>query len=127
MHNKYIENDKPIRARIVQDIIKSRLKGSDLETIMENDIIKAHLSTEPFLEKKDKSAWTREYLEDLFYPSGPKYFSREFLLYLNEVAEYVTSKEPQKRKTRFDYKYIFIGIIIFILIVFLKSCLPNTQ
>ncbi len=125
MNDRYIKNNKPIRAQIVQDIISRTLKKSDLETLLKNDIIKENLSFGPFLEKKDKTEWTRDYLEGLFYHTGTKYFSKDFLFYLEEVAEYVVNTEPQKNKQNNVYKYIYIVIIIVVFIVFLKSCISS--
>lgn len=110
MFEEYILPDKVRCSKIASDIARRKLKREDIELLVKDPRVQKEFREENFTEKKLPQAWNKEYLEELalFATSGES-FNRDYLLYLDEVAEYV-SKAVFK-------KVAVAGVIIVLVII----------
>lgn len=106
---RYIVDGNVKQSTIATDIIYRQLTGLDVEHIASDPIVKQAFfgKLEPL--KRPKSEWNRDYLNYLHCAVAAECFNREYLLYLDEVAEYVS-----KAKFR---KVVIAGIVIVLVII----------
>lgn len=100
--NNYIDDGKVARERIAMDVKYRKLKGKELEKIVNDPKIQSAFIGDKFSKKVDKKDWTKDYLERISCAVVAESFNADYLFYLDEVAEYV-----EKRKV-----IILIGIAI---------------
>jgi len=107
--SRYIVDGKAKRGRIVTDIAARQLTGLDVEHIANDPTVKQSFfgKLEPL--KRPKEQWDYDYVEYLCNATTTKCFNREYLLYLDQVAEYVS-----KAKFR---KVLIAGIVIVLVII----------
>lgn len=101
---KYIKEGRVEREQIAMDIKYRTITKDDLDTLVSNKEIRGAFIGKSFSNKKPKSEWNREYLDELSYAVVAEGFNAEYLYYLNEVAEYVSSKKNNKK--------IIVGAVI---------------
>lgn len=106
---RYIVDGKVKRSTIATDIACRQLIGIDVEHIANDPTVRQAFfgKLEPL--KKPKSQWDRDYVNYLNGAAATECFNREYLLYLDEVAEYAS-----KAKFR---KILIAGIIIVLVII----------
>ena len=125
--DRYINNGRVIRNRIAEDVKTQKLSHSDLIDLMNNPDIKESLSGERFTDKVSKSAWNKEYLDKLALVAISETFNEDYLLYLDEVAQYVLAN-GKSSKARNDLLIIlaaFAAIIVIILLLNNGNSAPN--
>lgn len=93
---KYIVNGKIARQRIAMDIKYRNISRADIEMLAKDPAVKKEF----FGEEKDigkcpKDQWDKDYLDMLSYAAVSEVFNKEYMLYLNEVAEVVSEKEKK--------------------------------
>ncbi len=96
MNSNYIENGAVRRDKIAMDIKYGRLDRAAIESLCDNPQIKAAFFGTNYADKKPRGLWNKEYLDLLSYAVVAESFNRDYLLHLNEVAEYVA--KPTGRK-----------------------------
>lgn len=97
------------RGEIAMDIIQRRLRGDEIRKLCEREDIKAQFIGKVYKDKRPKSEWNDKYLTKLFYSVVAESFNLDFLLYLDEVAEYVKKVKIVKR--------VIAGVVIILVIV----------
>ncbi len=109
MDNEYIRNGEVARNRIALDIKRRKLKRPQIEQLLADPKIAASFIGSSFNNKKPMKDWNKFYLDGLSYAAVAESFNRDYLLYLDEVAEFV-SKATFKKK-------VVAGVIIVLVIV----------
>lgn len=110
MNNEYVLRGKVERSKIANDIKIGKLKRSDIELLAkEPQIIEAFIG-DHYNNKIPKSSWDKEYLNLLSCVAVAESFNLDYLLYLNEVTEYVT-KFKFKRMLNVGVAFILISIL----------------
>ena len=110
MNNEYIADGKVKRSKIALDIKRRIITRSDIESLCADPQIKAAFIGKDYKDKKPKKRWNKDYLELLPFAATAESFNRDYLLYLDEVAAFVTEKKPFP-------KMIVAGVIILLVII----------
>lgn len=114
---KYLVDGAVKRDRIVSDIKRGRISKSDIIELCHNPDIKSAYFGETNLKKIDRNLWNETYLDEISLAAVSEIFCEEYLLYLNDVAQYVTAKSNKKGQNNKIIKGIVIGGIIILLII----------
>lgn len=109
MLNKYIKNGKVERATIAMDVKTLKLKRDDIITLCKVKEVQDNFIGQTYENKKPKKYWNKEYLDLLYWSVVAESFNLDYLLHLNEVAEFVS-------KAKFK-KVIITGVIIVLVII----------
>lgn len=115
--NKYIVDGAVKRDRIVSDIKRGRISKRDIIELSHNSEIKAAYFGDTNLEKIDRNLWNETYLDEISLAAVSETFCEEYLLYLNDVAQYVIAMSNKKEQNNKIIKGIVIGGIIVLLII----------
>ena len=117
MDDKYIIAGKVSRSKIVMDIKCRKLKKNDIEKLARNPQIKNTFFGRGFKHKQPKKKWNKAYLDLVLCASVGECFNLEYMLYLDEVADYVVQVKKKKiiigGITFFVIAVIIAGIIYF--------------
>lgn len=98
----YIVDGKVATDKIVLDIKYRSISRPEIEELADNPMIKkSFFGKESDIEKLPKEQWDRKYLDLLSYEAIAEVFNKEYMLYLNEVAEFINQKE--KKSSRFYF------------------------
>lgn len=123
--NRYIVDGLVKRDRIVSDIKRGRITQNDIIELNQNGEIEAAYFGNENLEKIDKNLWNERYLDELSLAAVSEIFCAEYLLYLNEVAQYVMTKNKQKERDNKIIRGVLIGALVVLLailsVVFIAS------
>lgn len=95
----YIVDGVVKRDKIVADIKKGKLSKNDIYELSKDEKIRASYFGKNILKKCDKKDWNKKYLDELSLASVSEVFNGEYLLLLNEVAEYVNAVEEKKERS----------------------------
>ena len=109
MLNKYIKNGTVDRAAIAMDVKTLKLKRDDIITLCKVKEVQDSFIGQTHENKKPKKYWNKEYLDLLYWSVVAESFNLDYLLHLNEVAEFVS-------KAKFK-KVIIAGVIIVLVII----------
>jgi len=110
MNSDYIVNGEIARNRIALDIKYRKLDRSAIEQLISDPKITAAFFGSGFNKKRPKKEWNKTYLDELSYVAIAESFNRDYLLYLDEVANFVANAKSKKK--------IIIGVVIaFVLII----------
>jgi hypothetical protein len=95
-YNKYFSggNISSAKVDLIYDIKNHILYGDALSELID-DLEKHGLLSENSFTKKDQTQWNDDYVR--FVAFTPGYFSRDYILHLAEVSEYLYQK---KRRTK---------------------------
>lgn len=104
----YFVNGKVARNRIAQDIKRRILSRSDIENLVLDKRIRSAFLNETYNKKVPKKEWNKLYLDELTNVSLAECFNRDYLLYLDEVADFVT---------KVKFKKIILGTVIVVLVI----------
>lgn len=107
--NEYIEKDQVKRTKIARDISSGKINKNDLEKIKSNRQIRRAYIGRSFSKKLPQKEWNESYLETLTYSPIAEAFNDEYLDHLNEVAEYVHSREFRNKQVKI-VKYVIITL-----------------
>lgn len=121
MNNAYIRNGEVARNRIALNIKRRKLKRPQIEQLLSDPQIVAAFIGSSFNERKPMKDWNKSYLDELSYAAVAESFNREYLLYLDEVADYVSKATLKKRIVMGGI--IVIGIILGVIVF--KYALPR--
>lgn len=109
MDNKYIVNGEVARDKIAMDIKYRKLDRFGIEELCKDPIVKNAFRGSAYTDKRPKREWNKEYLGRLSYAVVGEGFNRDYLLYLDEVADFVF-------KATFR-KVIVAGVIVMLVII----------
>ena len=109
MNNEYVVNGNVQRDKIAMDIKYRKLKGAEIKIICNDPKISGSFIGNVYKEKKPKQYWNKEYLDVLSCAVVAESFNRDYLLHLDEVADFVS-------KATFK-KIIIAGVIIVLVII----------
>lgn len=109
MIEKYTRNGIIDRAAIAKDVKLRRLTVDEIKDLCENELVQEMFIGSVFSDKQPRQKWSKEYLDRLYYAVVAESFNLDYLLYLNEVADFVA-------KAKFK-KIIVAGTIIVLVIV----------
>lgn len=109
MNSEYIRNGRVARNRIAMDIKYRKLKRPEIEQLLADPMIADSIIGNSYSEKKPMKEWNKTYLDELSYTAIAESFNRDYLLYLDEVADYI-SKATFKRN-------VVAGVIIVLVII----------
>ena len=109
MNNEYIRNGEVARNRIALNIKRRKLKRPQIEELLSDSKIVSAFIGISFSERKPMKDWNKSYLDELSYAAVAESFNREYLLYLDEVADYVS-------KATFKKRVVAGGIIVIVII-----------
>jgi hypothetical protein len=124
MISEYIRNGNVAKNRIALDIKYRKLKCADIEELVADTKIQEAFIGTSYDNKKPKSEWDKNYLDLLSYAAISESFNRDYLLYLDVVAEHVMKT---KKKTIFLAGIIFLAIIIVVAgIVYISTIKSST-
>lgn len=104
----YIVNGKVARNRIAIDIKRRIISRSDIEKLVSDKRIRSAFLNETYNKKVPKKEWTKLYLNELTNVAIAECFNRDYLLYLDEVADFVTKAK---------FKKIVLGTVIVVLVI----------
>lgn len=96
--NDYICNGRVEREKIAIDIKYRDLSKSDIDILVSNKKICDAFLGKSFSEKKPKSEWNKEYLDELTCAAIAECFNADYLYYLDEVADYVVPNKNYAKK-----------------------------
>jgi hypothetical protein len=109
MDNKYIINGEVARDQIAMDIKYRKINREEIEKLCADPRIKAAFIGSSFADKRPKREWNKDYLGRVSYAVVGESFNRDYLLYLDEVADFVS-------KATFK-KVVIAGVIIVLVII----------
>ena len=96
MCDKYLVEGKVDRAKIAMDIKYRELKRDEIEMLLKDPRIKDSFIGTGYNDKKPQSEWSKDYLNILSYAAVAESFNRDYLLYLDSVADYVIKIKQKK-------------------------------
>lgn len=89
----YINNEGyVIRTKIARDVRDLKLTKSDIENLSADPNINKSFWGDGYKNKLPKENWNKDYLETLTAAALDECFNKEYLLYLYEVAQYVSPR-----------------------------------
>jgi len=129
LFNRYVAGKKPaeITHNVVTDIQRGRISGDNLKSLI-SELDRNGILDNTVIKVIPKNEWNDEYLELLSYETIGGTFSKQYLLYLAEVAEYVNGNARNNKSKPGGIKtgYVVAAIIIVVaLVIFLFSALSK--
>lgn len=115
--NRYIIDDVVKRDRIIADIKRCKIGKNDILELNKDPRISEAYFGIGEVEKKNKEMWNSSYLDELSLAAVSEMFNIEYLLYLSEVANYISGKNSKKEKQGKIIKIVMIVAIVIILFV----------
>lgn len=94
---KYFDGNRVNRAMIALDIRYRNLSHDDLLLIISDPEISAAFYGKTYEDKIPKNQWDEEYLEKLSYAVVSESFNKDYLLYLEEVADSVSAQKNNSK------------------------------
>ena len=89
----YFDDGHISRMKVASDIKSRKLTREDLEKMITEPEVKSVFIGNGFNNTVKKEEWTKEYLEKLSHMARGESCNKEYLFYLDEVAQYVNSKK----------------------------------
>lgn len=89
----YFDDGHISRIKVASDVKSRKLTKEDLDNMITEPAVKSVFIGNQFNNKVEKEKWTKEYLEKLSNMAIGESFNKEYLFYLDEVAQYVNSKK----------------------------------
>ena len=111
--SNYIKDGKIKRSSIARSIADGKLSSYDLEVLINDPRISAGFIGNVFDDKKPRSEWNKDYLENLVYTAFAGPFNADYLLHLYEVSQFVRNGKNGNAEIR----KIVIGATIIILVI----------
>jgi len=112
---RYFEEGKVARGVIALDVRDRRIKHDDLMDLIADPAVAEAFYGGTYDDKIPKDQWNEKYLEKLSYAVVSGGFNRDYLLYLEEVAEEVTRRKNRIRNIKIMIGGIVLAVIIIIL------------
>lgn len=106
---RYFDSGKVKREAIAMDIRYGRISHTDLMDIITDPDISAEFYGDKYEKKVSKEQWDEKYLEKLSYAVVSESFNRDYLLYLEEVANGISEKKNNSK--------VIIGAVVLVVAV----------
>lgn len=113
---RYFESGKVKREAIAMDIRYGRISHTELMDIITDPDISATFYGDKYEKKVPKEQWNEEYLEKLSYAVISESFNGDYLLYLEEVANWVSEKK-NKSKIIIGTVVLVVAVVVLIVVV----------
>ena len=107
---RYFDGSRVKRETIAQDIRYRRLSHEDLLIIISDSEISAAFYGQSYEDKIPKNQWDEKYLEKLSYAVVSEAFNKDYLLYLEEVANSVSAQKNNS-------KIVIGGVVLVVAVV----------
>jgi hypothetical protein len=115
MSNEYIISGKANRGAIASGVRFRKLNRAGIETLCAKPEVQSVFIGNSFARKvTDKSEWDESYLDSL-HGAYNECFNHDYLLHLDEVADFVSKDFESKKTTR--KKFIIAGVIVVLVII----------
>jgi hypothetical protein len=105
------------------DIKYRKLDKKGIDELLNSPGIEKNFVGSEYKNKVSRKQWTEDYLDILSYAAETQCFNRDYLYYLNEVAEYVNKKKKKSKIVKITL--IVGGVVLFALAIFLLVTLLN--
>lgn len=109
MVEKYLRDGQIDSAAIAKDVQMRKLNEKDIRMLCADKRVQETFIGDRYTNKQPKQNWNKEYLDKLYYAVVAESFNLDYLLYLSEVADFVS-------KAKFK-KIVIAGIIIVLVII----------
>jgi len=120
---KYFENGKLKRESIAMDIKYHRISHEDLLALIEDPDISREFYGDSYADKIPQEEWNEQYLDKLSYAVVSEAFNKDYLLYLEQVANVIGEK---KINSKIIIGGIVLAVAVIVLVVVLVSKLNYT-
>jgi len=122
MIDKYIrDNGRLDRGRIAFDIIHRKIDRNAIEELVKYPEVISSFVDMGISYREPQNKWNKEYLNKLFDLSAIECFNRDFLLYLDEVAEYVNKSSSKKSSVKKGILGLIVIAVIIIIIIIIRG------
>ena len=108
----YFENGKLKRESIAMDIKYHRISHDDLMALIKDPDIAKEFYGDSYADKIPPGEWNVQYLDKLSYAVVSEAFNKDYLLYLEQVANGVDKK-------KISYKIILVGVVLAVAVIVL--------
>ena len=99
LFKKYVTKDGKVqRSKIALDVADLTLSRHDIIRLCYMPEVKYAFIGQSYSKKEPQEKWNKEYLDKLVCASAAESFNKDYLLYLNDVAEYVMNSKKKKRR-----------------------------
>ena len=98
------------RAKIAMDVVKRTLCADDIRRLCQREDVRASFIGKTYPDKRPRKEWNQSYLDKLYYAVVAESFNLDYLLYLDEVAEYVNQSKIVKQ-------VVIAGVILVVVII----------
>ena len=114
MRPEFLQDGKFYRSTVVTEVRDRRLSRDEIKQLDDDPEMRAEFFGDLTPYKRPKTEWDERYLERLSLVAGGECFNVEYLLYLDEVTDYVT-KAPYRKMRNWGIAgvlLIIVGIIL---------------
>lgn len=115
---RYFDGEKVKREAISMDIRYGKLSHEELLELISDPSISAEFYGNGYNDKLPKEQWDDKYLEKLSYAVVSEAFNKDYLLYLEEVANSISSNKNNS-------KIIIGGIVLAVAVVVLVAVIAS--
>lgn len=117
--DKYIENGRVKREKIAMDIKYGVITTENIDSLVADPSIRNAFIGSRYDDKKPKSEWNRQYLDELSYGVTAEGFNEDYIRYLCEVTSFVRKQGTRKNNRGVLWGIAAVAIILVIIIVLL--------
>lgn len=115
---KYFENGRLKRESIAMDIKYHRISHEDLISLISEPEISTEFYGDTYKDKVPRNEWDEKYLDKLSYAVVGESFNKDYLLYLEQVANGI---EKEKSNTKIIIGGIILAVAVIAFIVVLVN------
>lgn len=115
---RYFDGKNVNRVAIAMDIKYRRISHDQVMEIVNDPDISSTFFEDSYKDKVPKNQWNEKYLDELSYAVVAESFNKDYLLYLEKVANSVSSKKN-------NYKIVIGGIVLTVAVVALVVVIGN--
>lgn len=125
--DKYIENGRVKREKIAMDIKYGVITEEDIDVLVSDPRVRTAFIGSRYDDKKPKSDWTRQYLDELSYSVTAEGFNEDYIRYLSKVTGFVSNQVTRRNKRKVLWGIVATSIIVVIIITLLCIRLESNQ
>lgn len=96
--DKYIENGVVMTGMIANDVRYGRLSRQDIEDVLNDARVRSAFIGTQLDDKRNRSEWNEQYLDELFGMSSMTCFNEDYLLFLKDVSECLRKRRKNKKR-----------------------------
>lgn len=110
--NKYFDGNKVIKEKVAMDIKYRELDKNGIDRLLAIPGVESSFVGTVYKKKIPSEQWNESYLDSLSYSAVTECFNKDYLYYLNQVAEFIAENKRKKKNV-----WLCIGIIGFALLL----------